>query len=228
MTPNAYDLAARTLADAPLSPGALAVARRPAGASVPAAAAGAVEARFIGSPSTLLALAVADDQALVGEAGDRLGLADLVRPILAAAADRLGPGTLSDATVADASDLFGDPDAAVYTVTDEAGAEVAWFAARVLVAPAGSRTGTAEAAGRLGRISDVEMALTVQIGRTRMAVRDVLAIEPGAVIELDRAAGSPADILLNGRLIAHGEIVVVDQDYAVRVTHILDSADDAA
>jgi flagellar motor switch protein FliN/FliY len=66
------------------------------------------------------------------------------------------------------------------------------------------------------------MALTVEIGRTRMAVRDVLNLEPGAVIELDRSAGAPADVLLNGRLIAHGEIVVVDQDYAIRITQILD------
>jgi flagellar motor switch protein FliN/FliY len=64
--------------------------------------------------------------------------------------------------------------------------------------------------------------MTVEIGHTRMSVRDVLALEPGAVIELDRSAGAPADVLLNGRLIAHGEVVVVDQDYAVRITKILD------
>jgi carbon storage regulator len=49
-----------------------------------------------------------------------------------------------------------------------------------------------------------------QRGRTRMSVRDVLGLEPGAVIELDRSAGAPADVLLNGRLIAHGEIVIGD------------------
>lgn len=77
-------------------------------------------------------------------------------------------------------------------------------------------------ASRLGRISNVEMALTVQIGRTRLSVRDVLNLEPGAVIELDRSAGAPADVLLNGRLIAQGEVVVMDQDYGVRITKILD------
>ena len=75
---------------------------------------------------------------------------------------------------------------------------------------------------RLGRINNVEMALTVEIGRTRMSVRDVLGLEPGAVVELDRSAGAPADILLNGRLIALGEVVVMDQDYGVRITQILD------
>jgi flagellar motor switch protein FliN len=69
------------------------------------------------------------------------------------------------------------------------------------------------------------MTLTVEIGRTRMSVRDVLGMEPGAVVELDRSAGAPADVLLNGRLIAHGEVVVVDQDYAVRITKILDVAE---
>ena len=53
----------------------------------------------------------------------------------------------------------------------------------------------------------------------------VSVLEPGAVIELDRSAGAPADVLLNGRLIAHGEVVVVDQDYAIRITQILDIAD---
>ncbi|WP_081737843.1 flagellar motor switch protein FliN, partial [Arthrobacter sp. H41] len=80
-------------------------------------------------------------------------------------------------------------------------------------------------AGNLGRISNVEMAMTVEIGRARMSVRDVLDLEPGAVIELDRSAGAPADVLLNGRLVAHGEVVVVDQDYAVRITQIFDVAE---
>jgi flagellar motor switch protein FliN/FliY len=53
----------------------------------------------------------------------------------------------------------------------------------------------------------------------------VLDLEPGGVIELDRSAGAPADVMLNGRLIAHGEIVVVDQDYAVKITRILDVAE---
>lgn len=68
----------------------------------------------------------------------------------------------------------------------------------------------------------VAMEVTVELGRTRMAVRDLLALAPGAVLELDRAAGSPADLLVNGRLIARGEVVVVDEDFGLRVTEILD------
>ena len=62
----------------------------------------------------------------------------------------------------------------------------------------------------------VDMEVTVELGRTRMTVRDLLALSPGAVLELDRAAGSPADLLVNGRLIARGEVVVVDEDFGLR------------
>lgn len=68
----------------------------------------------------------------------------------------------------------------------------------------------------------VEMEVTVELGRTRMPVRDLLALAPGAVIALDRAAGSPADLLVNGRLIARGEVVVVDEDFGLRITEIID------
>ncbi|MEI5675456.1 MULTISPECIES: flagellar motor switch protein FliN [unclassified Nocardioides] len=67
----------------------------------------------------------------------------------------------------------------------------------------------------------VEMEVTVELGRTRMPVRELLALAPGAVLELDRAAGSPADLLVNGRLIARGEVVVVDEDFGLRVTEII-------
>jgi flagellar motor switch protein FliN/FliY len=70
----------------------------------------------------------------------------------------------------------------------------------------------------------VDMEVTVELGRTRMTVRDLLALTPGAVLELDRAAGSPADLLVNGRLIARGEVVVVDEDFGLRVTEIVDDA----
>jgi flagellar motor switch protein FliN/FliY len=73
------------------------------------------------------------------------------------------------------------------------------------------------------------MELTVELGRTRMTVRELLGLSPGAVVELDRAAGSPADLLVNGRLIARGEVVVVDEDFAVRITEIVGhGADDAS
>lgn len=219
--------AARTLSTAPLGTGELTVTPRPEGAPVPPTAPSAVVATYIGSPSAELALAVRDTETIVGQTGGHVGLgvADLLHPSLVAAAELLGSGVLGDSVIADATHVFTDPAAHTFAVTDSSGQETAWFGVRYSgsVAPVSS---LADVVGRLGRISNIEMALTVEIGRTRMSVRDVLSVEPGAVIELDRPAGSPADILLNGRLIAHGEIVVLDQDYAVRVTQILDSADE--
>jgi flagellar motor switch protein FliN/FliY len=74
-------------------------------------------------------------------------------------------------------------------------------------------------------LHDVVMELTAELGRTRMTVRDLLALQPGTVVELDRLAGSAADLLVNGRLIARGEVVVVDEDYALKITELLSGAD---
>ena len=73
----------------------------------------------------------------------------------------------------------------------------------------------------LDLLHDVEMAVTVELGRTRMAVRDLLSLAPGAVVELDRAAGSPVDVLVNGKLIARGEVVVIDDDFGIRISEII-------
>lgn len=70
-------------------------------------------------------------------------------------------------------------------------------------------------------LHDVEMAVTVELGRTRMAVSDLLSLAPGAVVELDRAAGSPVDVLVNGKLIARGEVVVIDDDFGIRISEIV-------
>lgn len=72
----------------------------------------------------------------------------------------------------------------------------------------------------------VEMTVTVELGRTRLFLRDLLALRSGSIIELDRAAGSPVDVLINGTLLAHGEVVVVDDEFGVRITDIV-SGDDA-
>ncbi len=76
----------------------------------------------------------------------------------------------------------------------------------------------------LEMLHGVVMDVTVELGRARMSVRELLALSPGTVLELDRAAGSPADLLVNGRLIARGEVVVVDEDFGLRVTEIVDDA----
>lgn len=70
-------------------------------------------------------------------------------------------------------------------------------------------------------LNDVEMGVTAELGRTRMTVRELLAMQPGSIVELDRAAGSPVDLLVNGTLVARGEVVVIDEEFGVRITEII-------
>lgn len=102
--------------------------------------------------------------------------------------------------------------------------------AAVAAEPAPDRTAPAPAApaprltavpSGLELLHDVELAVTVELGRTRMLVRDVLDLVPGSVIELDRAAGSPVDVLVNGTMIARGEVVVIDEEFGVRITEVI-------
>lgn len=175
-------------------------------------------AAFVGAQSVDFIFTAIDIAALSGTDGAG-SLEVLLDAAFAAAAATAGAATLSP--VEKIENVTLDEDADVFEVT-AAGRTIGFLSARARQG-AGNFAATDEnVAANINRISDVEMALTVEIGRTRVAVRDVLGLEPGAVVELDRSAGAPADILLNGRLIAHGEIVVVDQDYAVRITKILE------
>ena len=204
------------------------------------AASSVVMTSFVGAVSADTALVLVDMEQLTAAAGTDsplVSVGDVLRPALEAATSVLGAGVLGDSRLESADALFADHSTVVFDLT-AAGETVGWFAVRLredgtvgLVSsssPASSVPAAPLGAGNLGRINNVEMALTGEIGRTRMSVRDVLGLEPGAVVELDRSAGAPADVLLNGRLIAHGEVVVVDQDYAIRITRSLDVADGVA
>lgn len=94
-------------------------------------------------------------------------------------------------------------------------------AAAAAVTPPSPGTRTPSSRG-IDMLHDVDLEVTVELGRTRMLVRDLLNLAPGDVVELDRAAGSPADLFVSGRLIARGEVVVVDEDFGLRITQILD------
>lgn len=188
-----------------------------------------VVAGFVGQHSADVLLSVAAP--LLGGApggpGSLVSAADILRPALEAATGVLGAGMLSTDSAVHPDVMLADAETVCFELRS-AEEEIGFFAIRIRNnEPASLPAGTAaeareDVASRLGRINNVEMALTVEIGRTRMSVRDVLGLEPGAVVELDRSAGAPADILLNGRLIALGEVVVMDQDYGVRITQILD------
>lgn len=80
-------------------------------------------------------------------------------------------------------------------------------------------TGTDPAS--LGALADVELELTVELGETRRNIRDILDMGPGSVMELDKHAGDSVDILVNGRLVARGEVVVIGENYGVRITELV-------
>lgn len=187
----------------------------------------AVSATFVGSRSADLVLVIADGSLLTdaaGVEGGRVTAADVLRPALEAAAAPLGVGVVAEPREVPAAAALTEPGRVRYELR-AGGRIVGWFGVTVRSAAEPAAAGVADS--RLGRISNVAMDLTVELGRVRMSVREVLALEPGAVIELDRSVGAPADVLLNGRLIARGEVVVVDQDYAVRITRILDPEENA-
>jgi flagellar motor switch protein FliN len=78
----------------------------------------------------------------------------------------------------------------------------------------------------LSRLSDIPMELSVEIGRTHMTVGETLDLRVGSVVTLERLAGEAADLLVNGSAIARGEVVVIDEQYGLRITEILDGQPD--
>lgn len=70
-------------------------------------------------------------------------------------------------------------------------------------------------------ILDVSVTLSMEVGRARIPIRNLLQLNPGSVVELERAAGEPLDIYVNGTLIAHGEVVVINDRFGVRLTDVV-------
>jgi len=80
----------------------------------------------------------------------------------------------------------------------------------------------------IGLILDVPLEITVELGRTRKSIKEILELTNGSIIELDRLAGEPVDIMVNGRYLAKGEVVVIDENFGVRITDIASPAERAA
>jgi flagellar motor switch protein FliN/FliY len=76
-------------------------------------------------------------------------------------------------------------------------------------------------AADLDLLADVELSVTVELGRVRLKVKDLLRLVEGSVVELDRAAGAPVDVLVNGSIVARGDVVVVDDELGVRITELI-------
>jgi flagellar motor switch protein FliN/FliY len=117
-------------------------------------------------------------------------------------------------------------------MTDQPFAEPAELAGELVDAavpadPAGAPLepvpGATPSAADLTRLHAVPVELAVEIGRTRMTIGDALALGPGSIIGLNRMAGEPVDLLVNGRPIARGEVVVIDEEFGLRVTEVVAS-----
>ncbi len=212
LSPGRPQSAERSLADLP--PGALAVR-----ASVVAARRGTLT--IVAEPALVEALASSP----IGP----LPLTEALRPALEAAAGAFGAAALGPVEEIGAElalrELADGGDHAVVPLLGD-GTAVAWLALTVAAPPAGAAPAGPRSGASTGfeLLQDVVMELTAELGRTKMSVRDLLSLQPGAVVELDRLAGAPADLLVNGRLIARGEVVVVDEDYALRITEIVAAA----
>jgi len=100
--------------------------------------------------------------------------------------------------------------------------EQAGTAAAATVAPAAGTAGTAPGQPRnLDLILDIPLRVTVELGRTKMVVHDLLNLGQGSVIELNKLAGEPMEVLVNDKLVARGEAVVVNEKFGVRLTDII-------
>lgn len=77
----------------------------------------------------------------------------------------------------------------------------------------------------LDMLMDIPLSITVELGRTKRSVKEILELSAGSIIELDKLAGEPVDILVNQRIVAKGEVVVIEENFGVRVTDILSQAE---
>lgn len=74
-------------------------------------------------------------------------------------------------------------------------------------------------------VLDIPVSLAMEIGRTRLPIRNLLQLNQGSVVELDRLVGEPMDVMVNGTLIAHGEVVVINEKYGIRLTDVISPAE---
>lgn len=88
-----------------------------------------------------------------------------------------------------------------------------------------SKTGQAEESQNIDMLLDVTMPISIELGRTSMPIQDILNLGPGSVVELNKLAGEPVDLLVNEKLIAKGEVVVVDENFGIRITSMTSKED---
>jgi flagellar motor switch protein FliN len=128
-----------------------------------------------------------------------------------------------DKMAAEWAAALAESKAATMDAPASAGSEIATSAAAVAPAAfqAFAPTGLAAGANDLNMILDIPVQLTVELGRTKIPIKHILQLAQGSVVELDALAGEPMDVLVNGFLIAQGEVVVVNDKFGIRLTDIV-------
>ncbi|MCP5027982.1 MAG: flagellar motor switch protein FliN [Actinomycetia bacterium] len=134
----------------------------------------------------------------------------------------------TDPDGSESSSILGHPDVGedtCFVLVDNA-TPIAWMLTlgAELAAPTGNGSAapsSGPALPNVGLLNDVALSVTVELGRTRLTVSEMLGLTVGSVVELDRPAGAPVDLFANGTLIARAEVVVVDDEYGVRIAEII-------
>jgi flagellar motor switch protein FliN len=78
---------------------------------------------------------------------------------------------------------------------------------------------------KLGLLLDLSLPVSIELGRTNLAIRDILDLQRGSVVEFEKLASEPVDILINGRKMAEGEVVVIEKHFAIRVTSLVEASE---
>ena len=88
-----------------------------------------------------------------------------------------------------------------------------------------SSTSGAEKEKKMGILLDLSLPVSIELGRTNLAIRDILDLQRGSVVEFEKLASEPVDILINGRKMAEGEVVVIEKHFAIRITSLVEASD---
>lgn len=141
----------------------------------------------------------------------------------------LQPETDAEPTPADGAPEAGDPATMAADALDQTQQSVEDLIRQASETPDGADEDTPLEAGTdIDMLGDVDLNVTIELGRTQMLVEDVLKLGRGAVVELDKLAGDPVDVYVNNCLIARGEVLVLNDNFCIRISEIVENLEEQA
>jgi flagellar motor switch protein FliN/FliY len=123
--------------------------------------------------------------------------------------------------MSDDQDTMDEWAAALAEAEGDSGGDGAEVAELEELTDSGSKDLNEEESRKLETILDIPVNISMEVGRSKISIRNLLQLNQGSVVELDRVAGEPLDVLVNGTLIAHGEVVVVNDKFGIRLTDVI-------